>query len=139
MSEQTSVTQAVFPGLRYRDAPAAMDWLEAVLGFERRAVYAADDGAVHHAELALDGVEGAMVMLGSEPTEGDGRLAQGAGGSSVYIVVSDPDARWARAVAAGAEVARELRDEDYGSRGFSVRDPEGNLWSLGTYQPWASG
>ncbi len=127
----------MFPALRYRDAPAAIDWLEAVLGFERRMVVPGDEGVIAHAELVLAGVEGVMVMLGSEPVEGDGRLAQAAGGSSVYIVVTDPDARHARAVAAGAELARDLRDEDYGSRGFSVRDPEGNLWSLGTYQPWA--
>lgn len=126
----------MFPALRYRDAPAAIDWLEAVLGFERRMVVPGDAGSIAHAELVLAGVEGVMVMLGSEPVEGDGRLGQPPGGSSVYIVVTDPDARHARAVAAGAQLARDLRDEEYGSRGFSVRDPEGNLWSLGTYQPW---
>ena len=29
----------------------------------------------------------------------------------------------------------ELTDTDYGSRDFSVRDPEGNVWSFGTYAP----
>jgi len=130
MSEQAQVTQTIFPGLRYRDAHAAMDWLEAVLGFERRAVHPGEGGTVMHAELVLDG---AMVMLGSERA-GD-VLAQPPGGSSIYIVVDDPDERHARAVAAGAEIARGLRDEDYGSRGFTARDPEGNFWSLGTYQP----
>ena len=52
----------------------------------------------------------------------------------VYIVTDEPDALFARCTAAGAEVAQELRDEGYGSRGFSVRDPEGNLWSFGTYR-----
>ncbi len=56
------------------------------------------------------------------------------GGASVYAVTDEPDALFARATAAGAEVIQELRDEDYGSRGFSVRDPEGNLWSFGTYR-----
>ena len=32
-------------------------------------------------------------------------------------------------------VVRELSDTDYGSREFSVRDPEGNVWSFGTYEP----
>jgi uncharacterized glyoxalase superfamily protein PhnB len=40
-------------------------------------------------------------------------------------------------MAAGAQVERELADMDYGSREFSVRDPEGNLWSFGTYDPFA--
>jgi uncharacterized glyoxalase superfamily protein PhnB len=49
--------------------------------------------------------------------------------------VSDqPDALYERAMAAGAELVQGLRDEDYGARGFSVRDPEGNIWSFGTYR-----
>jgi uncharacterized glyoxalase superfamily protein PhnB len=43
-----------------------------------------------------------------------------------------------RARAAGADVARELTDMDYGSREFSARDPEGNVWTFGTYDPFAS-
>jgi uncharacterized glyoxalase superfamily protein PhnB len=59
------------------------------------------------------------------------------GPSSTYVVVDDPDAHHERAVAAGAEIVRELTDTDYGSREFSARDPEGNLWSFGTYRPEA--
>jgi len=54
---------------------------------------------------------------------------------SLYIAVGDPDAIHARAKRADAEVVRELTDTDYGSREFSVRDLEGNLWSFGTYNP----
>jgi uncharacterized glyoxalase superfamily protein PhnB len=39
-------------------------------------------------------------------------------------------------VAAGGEIVRPLEDQDYGSRDFAVRDPEGNIWSFGTYDPW---
>jgi len=55
------------------------------------------------------------------------------GNDAVYLVCEDPDALFARATAAGAEVVRPLKDEDFASRGFTVRDPEGNLWSFGTY------
>ncbi len=55
------------------------------------------------------------------------------GNDSVYVVCDDPDALFERASATGAEVVKGLEDEDYGSRGFTVRDPEGNLWSFGTY------
>ena len=55
---------------------------------------------------------------------------------SLYVVVEDPDAHHERAVAAGASVVRPLEDMDYGSREYSVRDPEGNLWSFGTYDPY---
>ena len=57
------------------------------------------------------------------------------GPAAVYVVVNDPDALHARAVAAGAEIVRGLTDQDYGSRDFAARDPDGNLWSFGTYRP----
>jgi hypothetical protein len=43
------------------------------------------------------------------------------------------DAHHARAVAHGAEIVLELEDQSYGSRDYAARDPEGNLWSFGTY------
>jgi uncharacterized glyoxalase superfamily protein PhnB len=78
-----------------------------------------------------------MVMLGSTSDGSDGRLALESGPAWLYVVVDDPDAHHRRAVAAGAEVVQPLTDEDYGSRGYTVRDPEGNVWSFGTYQPAA--
>jgi uncharacterized glyoxalase superfamily protein PhnB len=55
------------------------------------------------------------------------------GMGSVYLVTDDPDATYERARAAGAEIVAGLEDTDYGSRGFTARDPEGVLWSFGTY------
>jgi uncharacterized glyoxalase superfamily protein PhnB len=60
------MAQTIFPALRYRDAEAALEWLEQAFG---------------------------------------------------------------------AEIVRELEDMDYGPREYSVRDPEGVLWSFGTYSP----
>ena len=51
-----------------------------------------------------------------------------------YTVCDDPDALFKRAVQHGAAVIDEPNDKDYGSREFSVRDPEGNRWSFGTYR-----
>lgn len=59
------------------------------------------------------------------------------GNDCVYVVCDDPDPLLARAEGVGATVVRGLVDEDYGSRGFTVVDLEGNLWSFGTY-PGAS-
>jgi uncharacterized glyoxalase superfamily protein PhnB len=50
------------------------------------------------------------------------------------VVVDDTDALYERAVAAGAEITIKPYDTDYGSREFVARDPEGNLWSFGTYR-----
>jgi uncharacterized glyoxalase superfamily protein PhnB len=117
----------IFPTLRYRDANAAVDWLERGFGLEQKAVHRGDDGTVHHAELRLgDG----LVMLGQQR---DGGWTNG-----IYVVVSDPDAHHARAVAAGAQIVRGPEDMDYGSREYGARDPEGNVWSFGTYDPYAS-
>ena len=124
--------QSIFPVLKYDDARAAIDFLERAFGFERHAVHEGENG-VAHAELRLGGE---YVMLGSTG-EGDDRFNQGAGRYSLYVVVEDPDAHLARASEAGATIERELSDTDYGSREYTARDPEGNLWSFGTYRPGA--
>jgi uncharacterized glyoxalase superfamily protein PhnB len=48
------------------------------------------------------------------------------------------DALYRRAKAAGAKIVLDIKDEDYGGRGFSCRDLEGHLWNFGTYDPWES-
>jgi len=60
----------------------------------------------------------------------------GAETQSAYVIVSDADLVYARAKAANAEIVRDIGNEDYGGRGFSWRDLEGHLWSIGTYDPW---
>jgi uncharacterized glyoxalase superfamily protein PhnB len=75
-------------------------------------------------------------MVGST-SEGEERFNQAAGHTSVYVVVEDPDRHHDRAREAGARIERELTDQDYGSREYTARDPEGNLWSFGTYRPGA--
>jgi uncharacterized glyoxalase superfamily protein PhnB len=131
----------VIPALRYRNAPAAIDWLCSVIGFERHAVYDGPDGTIGHAELILNG---GMIMLGSAKDDEYGRRFKspdevgGVETSSAYIVVPDAEAVHARAVAAGAPIIRPLQDTPYGSREFALLDPEGHSWSLGTYDPWAA-
>ena len=121
----------IIPTLRYKDAPAAIDFLERAFGFERKAVYG-EGGVVHHAELTSGR---GMVMIGST---GQGDPQFDTRHSSAYVIVEDPDALHDRAKSAGAEITRELQDTDYGSREFSARDPEGNVWSFGTYDPFRS-
>jgi uncharacterized glyoxalase superfamily protein PhnB len=119
----------IIPTIRYTDAPAAIDFLERAFGFERKAVYG-DGDVIHHAELTCGR---GMVMLGST---GRGDPQFDTRKSSAYVIVADPDGLHDRAKAAGAAITRELQDTDYGSREFSARDPEGNAWSFGTYDPF---
>ena len=122
------MSQSLYPTFRFHDAHAAIAWLEATLGAERKEVHE-DEGVVHHAELR---VAGDVLMLGSYREDGPGHRP---GQSTTYVAVDDVDAYWDRAREAGAEVVRELAEMDYGSREFSLRDPEGNGWSVGTYRP----
>ncbi|MGY0233722.1 VOC family protein [Longispora urticae] len=128
----TDTTTRVWPGLRYADAPAALDFLVRAFGFVETARYpGAEPNSIGHAELRWPA--GGGVMLGSVRADSVIRdLSAGAG--SVYVVADDVDALFDRALAAGATVVRELKEEEYGSRGFTVRDPEGVYWSFGTYQ-----
>ena len=129
----------VIPGHRYRNAPAAIDWLCQVFGFTRHAVYEGENGTIAHAELVLGG---GMIMLGSQKDdELDSSFKSPAelGGCetrSAYIVVADADEVYARALAVGATIVRPIEEKPYGSREFAVKDPEGHSWSAGTYDPW---
>jgi len=123
----------VWPILSYRDAPAAMAFLADAFGFEQRAAYARDDdrSVIEHAELRWP--LGGGIMFGTAGKDDSPFGQRAPGNDSVYVVCENPDDLFQRAVAAGAQVVRGLANEDYGSRGFTVRDPEGNLWSFGTY------
>jgi len=129
----TSNQAMVWPILSYRDAPAAIAFLTDAFGFEERAVYAREDNpsVIEHAEMRWP--LGGGIMFGTAGKDDSPFGQRAPGNDSVYVVCDDPDTLFRRAVAAGAQVVRDLKDEDYGSRGFTVRDPEGNLWSFGTY------
>ncbi|WP_067688103.1 VOC family protein [Nocardia jejuensis] len=132
MTETTSVQAAtvIWPTMTYRDPNAAIAFLEKAFGFRTVAKHGAGD-MVAHAEMSWPG--GGGIMLGSWREDSPLSCSPPASGS-VYIVVEDPDALYASAVAAGATITRELLDEtDYESRGFTCRDPEGVSWSFGTY------
>lgn len=104
---------------------------------EERVVYRSD-GVVRHAELAYGS---SILMLGQSRDDEYGRLIGDTSGrrtDSIYVAVKDPDALHAKAKAAGARIEMELHNTDYGSRDFACRDPEGNLWSFGTYWPKVS-
>lgn len=132
------MTAKLVTSLRYRNASRAIHWLCDTLGFERRMVVPGPNGSIAHAQLTLgDG----MVMLSSAGSGAFDQLQVPATEAepvtqSVYVVVADADAVHAAVVAAGADVVMPLEDAPYGGRGFSCRDPEGQLWNVGTYDPY---
>jgi uncharacterized glyoxalase superfamily protein PhnB len=125
----------IFPALKYHDSQAALEFLTKVFGFEEVRVYRAEDGSIGHAELRLGA---GMIMFGGPPEAGwlgGGTPDPLAGTVSIYVVVADPRAHYEHARAGGATIVRDLESMDYGSLEYSARDPEGNLWSFGSYDP----
>jgi uncharacterized glyoxalase superfamily protein PhnB len=129
----------IIPVLRYRDAPAAVDWLCRAFGFEKHLVVPDESGGVAHAQLTFGN---GMIMLGSghggdydvlvrQPSEAGGVT------QAPYILVADVDAHYAQAKKAGAEIVIDIADQDYGGRLYVCRDPEGHVWNFGSYDPWA--
>jgi len=139
MSVAANTVATIIPGLRYRNALAAIEWLCRAFGFEKHAVHA-DADIVHHAQLVFGN---GMIMLSSvdrtspwstrlaQPDEIGGRETQ-----ACYLAVADADAHYARAKAAGAVIIDELESKEYGGKGYGCLDPEGHIWWFGTYDPW---
>ncbi len=125
----------LYPCLYYDDALAAIDWLERAFGFQRRLVVSGDETRpVAHAELVIGS---GCIMVGSSNLEHGWVSPERLSGTnqSTCIYLPEVDTVFASAVAAGAKVIFGIENTDYGSRGFTVRDPEGHDWNFGTYRP----
>lgn len=130
----------LIPCLRYRDVPSALEWLCRAFDFEKQRVFQDPQEGIIHAQLSFGSGMLMVAPVADTPFSRQLRQPDEVGGAStqgIYVVVNSADALYTQAKAAGAEIVIELKDEDYGGRGFSCRDPEGHLWSFGTYDPWA--
>ncbi len=143
MSFAPKATRAnVIPCLRYRDAPAAIAWLCETFGFQKQLVVPGDNNTITHAQLSFGN---GMIMLGSagrtdnaygalvtQPDDIGGLQTQ-----TVCMIVADADVVYEKVQRAGVEIILPIKDEDYGGRGFTCRDIENHVWSIGTYDPFA--
>lgn len=120
---------SVFLTLQARDAAGLIDHLTDVLGFVLTARYE-DGDKIAHAELQRPDGHGG-VMLGSHEKGSTWSREPGTAGG--YIVVTEIEALYQHVLEKKADVVMPLGSTSYGSREFVVRDPEGNLWSVGTY------
>lgn len=138
---KAQLTSAIIPCIRYHDAPAAIKWLCNAFGFVEHLVVPEGESGIAHAQLTLGN---AMIMLGTARDDAFGKLVgphsggpiTDLAGQSVYVIVEDADAHYAHAVAAGAKIEAELKDQDHGGRAYTCRDLEGHVWTFGTYDPW---
>lgn len=129
----------IIPAMRYRDAPAAIEWLCNAFGFEKKLVVPGAGNTIAHAELALGN---GMVMIGSVTKDQFGALSKqpdeigGAETQRPYVIVADVEAHYALAKAAGAKILMELEKKEYGASGYACTDVEGHAWFFGSYSPW---
>jgi uncharacterized glyoxalase superfamily protein PhnB len=127
---------AIAPGLRCADAHREIRWLEEVLSFRLTMLYEEPNGDVAYAQLRWG--TGAVNL---STYSGPGRMPE-TGAASVILEAGDVDAVdriHQRVVAAGAEVIVPIEDTPHGSRGFSIRDPEGHVWNVGTARDQTGG
>lgn len=122
--------QTIFATLRYKDASAAIAFLTEAFGFTEVVAYRDEDGGVAHAQLAYGTTS---VMLGQARDSEYDRLLGEPTPNALYVVVEDTDAHHARAKETGAEIVMGPSEQPHGSYDYLARDPEGNLWSFGTY------
>ncbi len=126
-----NTTASIVPSLRYRDAPAAIDWLCKAFGFQKHLVVPGENGTIAHAQFVFGN---GMIMLGSARDDAYGQLQKPLDtldtpvSKSADVIDNDVDA--------GARVVMPPEDQDYGRRLYACRDPEGNLWNFGSYDPW---
>lgn len=131
--------QTIIPTMSYKNPKLMVEWLEEAFGFTPHALFDDGEGGVVHAELKLGD---ALIMLGLARDNEFGAIQSAPDPNSpvtqsAYIVVSDVDGILDRARKAGADIVYGPNDEEYGGRGFTCRDPEGQVWNFGTFDPWA--
>lgn len=132
-----TIRPGIHPTLRYTDAHAAIAFLENAFGFVAKDVFEDGEGGVAHAQLVLDGN---LIMVSTQrPNIYGMAMPAELGGvtGSISVTLADPEAHYARAVAAGADIITPLADKDYGGASYDVRDIGGHVWTFGSYDPWA--
>jgi PhnB protein len=114
-----------------RDAAAAIEFYKKAFGATEVLRMGSPDGKIGHAEIQIGD---SRVMLADEFPEMGFLSPKTIGGSPVmmHIYVEDVDATVPRAVAAGANVTREVADQFYGDRGGQLEDPFGHKWYVST-------
>jgi uncharacterized glyoxalase superfamily protein PhnB len=129
----------IIPILRYRDGAIAIEWLCRVFGFEQQLVVPDDGGKIAYARLVYGN---GMIILAAATNDKFYKLLASPiedvniSTQSTYIVVQDVDAHYAQAIGAGAEIAIDIDEDQWGGRSYSCRDLEGHIWNFSSYNPW---
>jgi uncharacterized glyoxalase superfamily protein PhnB len=134
------IGSAIIPTMKYKDASAAIEWLCKAFGFEKHLIVKGENNTIAHAQLTYGN---SMIMLSSENENEYGKLLEtpksldGNNTQAPYVIVDKIDAHYEKAIAAGAKILVDIKDEDYGGRGYTCKDTEDYLWNFGSYNPWS--
>jgi uncharacterized glyoxalase superfamily protein PhnB len=120
---------SIHPVFSYADPEKGMRFLSEAFGFTEHAVHRDPQGSIQYVEMKLGDA-----YLGFGPSHGSDSPFE-LGPTAIYVALDEVDPHYERAVAAGAEIVMPPTDQDYGSRDYAARDPEGNVWCFGTYRP----
>ena len=119
----------------YRDAPAALEWLERAFGFETTMAIDPPPGQPTMGHYEMD-CGGGRIMVGSEWTESARSPASVGGVNTQYLHIQlddGLDAHCERARAAGATIVQEPEDQFYGDRTYRAADLDGHEWVFGMH------
>ncbi len=121
----------IWGAMSYHDPDVGIRFVTEVLGFEELVLVRDPDGRIVHSEYRWP--EGGIVQIAG--ADAGNPFLPPPGQNGLYVITQNPHAVWERCQAAGVEVIRPPEEPHYdpGGKGFSVRDPEGNAWSFGTY------
>lgn len=131
------MSSRIIPSLRYADAKRAVTWLQEAFGLEAQMVVEDGDRIVHAQMTYGSG----MLMLGSGGESAEYDSVVGVDGDrsnfGLFVIVEDVDTHYTTAQEAGAEIVMPPEPQDYGGSLYTCKDFEGNVWSFGSYDPWA--
>ena len=115
---------AVTPYLILKDVDKMLNFLKQAFGAREVGVHRDDEGRVMHADVTIGG---AHVMMGGATGKWPEQLG------SIHLYVTDADATYAAAVAAGAKSIYPVTTHFYGDRSGGVQDPSGVSWWISTH------
>ena len=124
---------SVTPYLAINGAANAIEFYKKAFGATERMRFDAPDGKIGHAEISIGD---SVIMMADEFPEMNFRAPQAGAGTSVSLMlyVEDVDSFIEKAVAAGAKIERPIKDEFYGDRTGTIKDPYGHMWHIATHK-----
>lgn len=127
MINRSVPVNGVLPELYYRDADAAVPWLERVFGFKENYRVQEDDGRIHTSQMFLGNC---YFMLRYSRAEELSPLDAGGATQSLMVIVDDVDAHFEHAQREGASIISPPTDREYGERDYTAHDLEGHPWTF---------